>query len=91
MLPWRDATAVQALGIMMQWTVCQAAAFLRKQDLSAPAKLCEQNDVNGNDLATMNSGDFQRGLHFTPFLAEKVVQAVEGFLSDQSAHGGQPV
>ena len=90
-LPLADTSVAQEPNIMEQWTVSQAAEFLRQQDLCAASKICLQNDVSGADLAKMSRDDLQNGLRFSPFLAEKVVQAVQRFLSGQCAHAGPPV
>ena len=66
---------------MEQWSVAEVQQFLVRQDMCAAAKVLKQNDVCGSDLATMTSCDFQQGLGMSSFLANKVVQRRDSFLS----------
>ena len=66
---------------MEQWSVTEVQQFLARQDMCAAAKVLRQNDVCGSDLATMTSNDFQQGLSMSSFLANKVVQRRDSFLS----------
>lgn len=75
------ACAPSRLNLMTGWTVSDVGEFLRQQDLRAASKVCVDNDVKGRDLATMSSADLQRGLRVSPFLADKVAQAVRDYLS----------
>ena len=66
---------------MEQWSVAEVHQFLTRQDMCAAAKVLRQNDVCGSDLAAMTSYDFQQGLGMSSFLANKVVQRRDSFLS----------
>ena len=66
---------------MEQWSVAEVQQFLARQDMCAAAKVLRQNDVCGSDLATMTSYDFQQGLGMSSFLANKVVQRRDSYLS----------
>ena len=66
---------------MERWSVAEVQQFLVRQDMCAAAKNLKQNDVCGSDLATMTSCDLQQGLGMSSFLANKVVQRRDSFLS----------
>ena len=66
---------------MEQWSVAEVHQFLAQQDMRAAANVLKQNGVCGSDLATMTSRDLQQGLGMTSFLATKVVQRRDSFLS----------
>ena len=64
---------------MLSWKVAEVAHFLRERDLCAAAKILENNDVNGRDLAALTSVDMQEAFRMSGFLADKVVVAREEF------------
>ena len=82
-LPIADVSVIpQPLGVMQQWTVANVVEFLQQRDMHAAAKVFRQSDVCGVDLARMSSSDFQHGLGLSSFLASKIVQARDHFLSE---------
>ena len=80
--PWQQvAPQIETPAQQMErWTVLEAVAFLKANDLEGPAQVLYAHGVRGQDLARLTNDDLEKDLKLSRFTASRVHAAKLDFL-----------